>query len=170
LRDELLEWLKQVVMPESDKRGLVLMSHHQYYSGFEQRYRKPARQMWDAGIKRSVLWFWGHEHRLAGYDLYGPDRLQAYGRCVGHGGMPVERGNPKRKRLPQPAFYDNRLSGNGFGINGHVNLSFAGPRLTADYVDLDGKVAFSEDWTVQPTGDVQLLSRRKLATDPDFHA
>jgi len=62
----LLKWLKEMVRPEEDPRGVILLSHHQNYSGFQDQYAKPAQQLWNAGLQRRVLWFWGHEHRLAG--------------------------------------------------------------------------------------------------------
>ena len=44
--------------------GIVLLSHHQYFSAFDEWYVKPAQQLAEF-INRPVLWFWGHEHRLA---------------------------------------------------------------------------------------------------------
>jgi hypothetical protein len=168
LRDEFIQWLTEVIAPGKDQRGLIIMSHHQYFSGFQEDYRKPAQQLWEAGVRRPVLWFWGHEHRLAGYDLYGPDNLKCHGRCIGHGGMPVDRGTPRPE--PRVTFYDNRLAKNGFGVNGHVNLSFVGPSLTAVYVDLSGNELLREQWSADGSGAVQLLSKQKLTGDPDFHA
>jgi hypothetical protein len=168
LRDELKKWLTEVVVPATDKRGLVIMSHHQPYSGFEGDYPKPAKQLWDAGIRHPVLWFWGHEHRLAGYDLYGQNDLKSFGRCVGHGGMPVSRGDPTHD--PRPIFYDNRLAANGYGVNGHVNLSFDGPKLIAVYVDLNGHQLLQEEWSADGNGAVQLVSKKRLINDPGFHA
>src|SRR5262249_34674170 len=75
LPDPQLQWLTEVVRAAEDSRGLILLSDHQYFSGFQQDYRKPAQQLWKAGVQRKVLWFWGHEHRLAGYDLFGKDDL-----------------------------------------------------------------------------------------------
>ena len=174
----LMKWLNEVVLREPDKRGVVLMSHHQYYSGFEDRFPRPAQQLWDAGIQKQVLWFWGHEHRLAGYDLGGSENLQAYGRCVGHGGMPLEPEAPKHD--PRPKFYDQRQGkrhqgdrrpGNvGYGVNGHVNLKFQGPNLTAAYVDLTGQEILTETWRADGQGAVHYVSGKKLISDPDFHA
>lgn len=168
LPDQLIEWLKAVVVPDQDKRGLIIVSHHQYYSGFDTRYTRPAQQLWDAGVQRPVLWFWGHEHRLAGYDLFGSEKLKAYGRCIGHGGMPVDRGDPNG--VPKPIFYDNRTDPNSFGVNGHVDLSFTGPKMTAVYVDLNGYQLLKENWTVGASGSVQFEGAKKLIADPDFHA
>ena len=90
LPDALIAWLRDVLKQKDDRRGIVLMSHHQYFSAFDDFYVKPAEQLAEF-IDRPVLWFWGHEHRMA---IYGKERagagIEAYGRCLGHGGMPVE--------------------------------------------------------------------------------
>lgn len=168
LPEPLKEWLEELVANVIGKRGLVIMSHHQPHSGFEGDYKKPGQQLWELGIRRSVLWFWGHEHRLAGYDLYGEGNLKCHGRCVGHGGMPVSRGAPTH--TPLPIFYDDRLAANGYGFNGHVNLSFDGPKLTAVYIDLTGNQLLREEWAVDGNGAVHPVSKQKLISDPDFHA
>jgi len=168
LPDPHLQWLTEVVQAGADKRGLILLSHHQYFSGFQQDYRKPAQQLWKAGLQRKVLWFWGHEHRLAGYDLFGRDDLKCYGRCIGHGGMPIDRGGPIQD--PTPIFWDDRRAANGFGVNGHVNLTFSGAVLRATYVDLKGNALLEEQWGLSDDGGVELVSRQKLIDDPDFHA
>jgi len=161
-----MDWLTQVVQPEKDQRGLILLSHHQNYSGFQDQYAMPAQQLWDAGVQRNVLWFWGHEHRLAGYLLHGTGNLKSYGRCVGHGGMPVDLGRPVHE--PRPGFYDDRRGAHGYGVNGHVNLTFAGSRMTALYVDLNGNELLKEIWEARG-GVVALASQRQIAQDGDFH-
>jgi len=168
LPDPLIDWLEKVIQAGQDSHGLILLSHHQYHSGFQEDYRKPAQQLWTTGVRRNVLWFWGHEHRLAGYDLFGRDDLQCFGRCVGHGGMPIDRGAPAH--TPNPVFWDNRQAKNGYGVNGHVNLLFDGPSLTAVYLDMDGNELLEEKWTVDEKGAVELVSKRKVTGDPDFHA
>jgi hypothetical protein len=115
-----------------------------------------------------VLWFWGHEHRLAGYDLQGTGKLKAFGRCVGHGGMPLSLGQPRPDRL-KPLFYDARMGSKNFGVNGHVNLLFEDSHLTVSYVDLTGQIIQTEEWSVDK-GAVRLDSRTKHIADPDFHA
>lgn len=173
LRPELLQWLQHTVSPQQDNRGLVLLAHHQYYSGFEQRYRIPAQQLWQAGVRRHAVWFWGHEHRMAGYDLYGSDDLKVFGRCIGHGGMPVEIKKPKGN--PAPKFYDNRENKNvstakeKFGMNGHVNLEFNGPTLKASYVDLHGAELLREEWQVDASGNCRQTGYEPVLQDPDFH-
>ena len=160
----LVQWLKDAVRPAEDARGVILLSHQQNYSGFQDQYAKPAQQLWDAGVQRRVLWFWGHEHRLAGYDLNGTGSLKSYGRCVGHGGMPVDLGMPVRE--PHPLFYDNRRGAHGFGVNGHVNLTFEGPRVRCSYVDLNGNSLLEE--TFEVGGNVELVSQQRVIEDPEF--
>jgi hypothetical protein len=173
LRPELMQWLEQTVKPQQDNRGLVLLAHHQYYSGFEKGYRVPAQQLWQAGVQRHAVWFWGHEHRMAGYDLYGSDDLKVFGRCLGHGGMPVEIRKPKHD--PMPKFYDNRENRNvsttkeKFGMNGHVNLEFSGPTLKAGYVDLHGKELLREEWQLDASGNCRQTVYEPVLNDPDFH-
>jgi len=71
---------------------------------------------------------------------------------------------------PAPVFYDDRLAPNGYGMNGHVNLSFSGPTLTTVYVDLNGNALFQEEWEVDGNGTLGRISHRRLVNDPDFHA
>lgn len=168
LRPELIVWLKEVVKPSADQRGIVLLSHHQNYSAFQGKYDKPAQQLWEIGIRRPVLWFWGHEHRLAGYDLYGTGDLKNFGRCVGHGGMPVDRGEPTHS--PDPVFYDDRVSPNGFGMNGFVNLDFRDAKLEVLYRDLDGTPVLAEGWSVDSRGAVRRDSTKTLIRNTDFHS
>ena len=61
-------------------------------------------------------------------------------------------------------------SPNSFGVNGFVNLIFAGPALSVDYVDLDGTRVLHEEWISDRSGTVQFVSSQKLVNDPDFHA
>jgi len=166
LEPSVVDWIKNVVEPDRCQRGLILLSHHQNYSAFEDSYRGLADQLWKAGVRRPVLWFWGHEHRLAGYDLCGPGELKSYGRCIGHGGMPVERRRPKHG--PAPAFYDFRGAANGYGVNGFVNLTLRGRALAVHYLDLDGTEILREKFVAAQDGAVRLESREKLIGDPDF--
>jgi hypothetical protein len=168
LHPSLMDWLTNIVgLHQQDNRGVIILSHHQYYSAFEDQFPKPAQQLWNAGLQRPILWFWGHEHRLAGYDLYGTGQLQAFGRCVGHGGMPLAPEAPKKS--PAPTFYDKRPGPKNFGVNGHVNLEFKGPNLTATYVDLDGTKILRESWLADGTGAVKFITGVKLITDTNFH-
>src|SRR5215831_7712706 len=92
LHDAIEQWLRDEVKPAASNRAIIMLSHHQNYSAFEDIFTTPAKQLAQY-INRPVLWLWGHEHRLA---IYGKarteDGIESYGRCLGHGGMPVDLG------------------------------------------------------------------------------
>src|SRR5262245_48387819 len=155
LEEDLIEWLANTVRLDNpaDDRALILLSHHQYYSAHDGReYPKPARQLAQY-IKRPVLWFWGHEHRLAAYEAHQKgDGIVAIGRCIGHGGMPIDldlkvTDSEAHKKL---RFVDTRQYDCGEGItvgfNGFAHLTFTERTLVVKYVDLTGNVALSEEW------------------------
>jgi len=84
--------------------------------------------------------------------------------------VPVELGNPDLNKGPRPVFYDNREAPTGFGVNGHVNLTFTGNTLAALYVDLGGKELLTESWAVDSSGAITLIEQKKIINDPNFHA
>lgn len=180
LEDALLRWIRNALKPSaSDLRGIVLLSHHQYYSNFDDQYPKPAQQL--AGFfPRPVLWFWGHEHRMSLYDQFAlKSKLAAYGRCVGHGGMPVEVGGRKRNDAPL-VLYDERVyetfDTEQVGFNGFLMLTLSRRTLTADYYTLDqdatkdpglnpqSQPVLSEAWSVG--GDGQLSGPKFSNVNP----
>lgn len=152
LRSEELDWLQNRVNPKGDKRGLILLTHHQYCSTFDQEYPKAAQQL-SKLIDRPVLWLWGHEHRMAVYGKYSAaGGIETYGRCIGHGGMPVGI-NPEIKRQDRPLVaYDNRQYPSPenivVGYNGFVNLTFKGTQLTLEYRDLKNHLLLTEIWRI----------------------
>lgn len=171
--DTLLEWLRDTVNPGGDNRGLLIVTHHGCYSAFSDWYQVPAKQLAQI-IHRPVLWFWGHEHKLT---IYGrssvPGGIEAHGRCIGHGGMPVERGHLPDIECPWLA-WDNRRYHNGekidVGFNGHANLSLDGPGLHIDYVDLNGALLLTEDWTIDiGSGELHGPNLKKVLQDPSIH-
>ena len=96
------------------------------------------------------MWLWGHEHRLAIYGKHAEvEGVVAHGRCLGHGGMPVELQAPKAG-LPL-RFHDERHYDNDenltISFNGHANVILEGASMRINYVDLCGTVIFSEKWT-----------------------
>jgi hypothetical protein len=173
LPDPMISWLERIVNPNADNRGLILLTHHGFCSAFSDWYQVPARQLAKV-IHRPVIWFWGHEHKLAIYDRYNVrGGLEAYGRCIGHGGMPVERGKSPDIECPLLA-WDNRRYQNGekidVGFNGHVNLSFDGPALRAEYVDLNGALLLTEEWRIDPaSGSLQGPKLVKVLQDSSLH-
>jgi hypothetical protein len=152
LRPELLAWIREAI-PRDDRRGIVLLSHHQYFSCFDDWYLKPAKQLAEF-FSRPVLWFWGHEHRMAIYEEFGVDGgIRAYGRCVGHGGMPVDPppAEPKHTQC-RVEFVDRREYPNDenltIGYNGFVRMVLQANNLKVEYMDVHDVVIFSERWTV----------------------
>ena len=172
--EPLLVWLKSTVNPDGDKRGLVLLSHHGPHSAFESWYQIPAKQLARL-IHRPVMWFWGHEHRLAIYEKFSvKDGIEAYGRCIGHGGMPVTRGAPPDILDCRWLAWDNRHYPNDeeidVGYNGHANLSFNGPALHIAYYDLNQTLILTEDWHVDiESGELEGPSLKRVLGDPSLH-
>jgi len=158
LRKEQIEWLRDVAKigdPE-DRRGLVFLSHHPYISAFREQYEKPGEQIQEilGESKRDIIWFWGHDHRLVVYHQAkngkGP---MAYGRCLGHGGLPVEIKMPVTEEDNRKIkFYDRRIrkeiKSHQLGYNGFVKLRIEGEKLTAEYRDLEDTCVLEEQWSV----------------------
>jgi hypothetical protein len=154
LPSALIDWMRSVVRPTAqDPRGIVILSHHQYFSAYDKWYPKPAQQLAEF-FSRPVLWFWGHEHRMTIYEEFGlPGNMRAFGRCIGNGGMPVDLPptTPKHTEVPVE-FADNRPYEHNdenleqIGYNGFARLTVRDNVLNAEYVDLNGKVLFSETW------------------------
>jgi predicted phosphodiesterase len=156
LRDELLAWLREVVKPHESDKATLLLSHNQYFSAFEEQYTKPAKQMADLFKGREVVWIWGHEHRFAIYDKFTPDgSITAYGRCIGHSGMPTDIKNPDKTRAPV-RFYDARThklsDGSVVGENGYLLVTISGESLTLDYRDLQDTQVFWETFRPSSNG------------------
>lgn len=167
----LTDWLKQQVKLDdpNDKRGLVILTHHQYISAFKGQgeYTMPAVQLAKLiGENRPVIWLWGHEHKLSFYGKARADKgIAAYGRCIGHGGMPVELGakefeqtttNYGHKKL---VCVDKRTRvdtpGCRLGYNGYVLLKLDGKALDISYHDTEEKILV-EKWTADiETGTIK---------------
>jgi hypothetical protein len=153
LRKEEIAWLQnELNLKNDDSHGLILLTHHQYCSAFDAEYPSAAEQL-STLIGRPVLWLWGHEHRMAVYGKYTNGKgLQSYGRCIGHGGMPVDI-NPEIKRPERPLVcYDNRRYPSPenitVGYNGFANLTFRGNQVIIEYRDLTNALLLSECWQV----------------------
>ena len=158
LRKEQVEWLQHVVNvgDHQDRRGLIFLSHHPILSGYRNQYLRPAQQIAEllSTAKRPVIWFWGHEHRLIGYQFQEViDGLHVYGRCIGIGGMPVELDLPKHEKDRKGLlFYDRRvrktIGRHRVGYNGFATLAFENARVTATYKDSNGEIILEESWQV----------------------
>jgi hypothetical protein len=165
LEDGLIAWLRDVVKPQHNIKPTLVLSHHQYYSAFkEQSYTLPAMQLKEFFPNQEIVWVWGHEHRMSIYDkfaLAGGDWLTAYGRCLGHGGMPVDVSNPKvfnTKKAPL-TFYDastHQLTDTTcVGRNGFMIMTLDGYKLTFDYRDLNNQPMFVERFIGKPDGKLE---------------
>jgi hypothetical protein len=159
LPDSVVMWLKETVKlgDPSDTRGILILSHHQYISAFaDKSYLKPAEQLASViGKQRQVIWLWGHEHKFAVYDkAQVKNGLTAYGRCIGHGGMPVEIDDDFVKKADSPGYpfllnVDTRvqktLGNKRFGFNGYALVKLKDALLTIEYYDNHIKL-LAEDW------------------------
>lgn len=168
LDDKLMHWLVRDVKLDdpADRRGLVILTHHQYITAFnEGEFPRPARQLAALiGQDRPVLWIWGHEHKFAMYEKARIGRgITAYGRCIGHGGMPVELKTFKRKKSRTGAdklvvvderVHRSQLSRkNPLGYNGYALMNFRGAELSITYSDFFQPLV-TEQWTVHPDGSL----------------
>jgi hypothetical protein len=164
-------WLQNIVKLNDDKRGIVILTHHQCFSAFEPEFVNPLSSistLMNPG--RDILWLWGHEHWLS---VYGPNKLHnganVFARCVGNSGMPVElqvEGGVKRPRNNTPnspenrnlVIYDQRprevINGNiPLGHNGYVVATLNESQLTLSYFDDNGgagagRKIMEEKWSV----------------------
>jgi len=151
-------WLKQVVFANpADRRPVILLSHHQWFSAFDTEYPRVGRQL-RPYLDRVLLWFWGHEHRFAGYAPFGLGGAHVRARCIGHGGMPIELGAPIKRPDRPLVFSDERkareLDGEPIGYCGFVLLRFVGPELLVQYFDEAHTKLLEERWQSGPSGVV----------------
>eukprot|EP00013_Stygamoeba_regulata_P015459 CAMPEP_0177669184 /NCGR_PEP_ID=MMETSP0447-20121125/23281_1 /TAXON_ID=0 /ORGANISM="Stygamoeba regulata, Strain BSH-02190019" /LENGTH=553 /DNA_ID=CAMNT_0019175985 /DNA_START=190 /DNA_END=1851 /DNA_ORIENTATION=- len=159
-----VEWLKNEVNlgDPNDKRGIVLLSHHQFLSAFESKIKYTAEQI--AAILppgRTLLWLWGHEHRLAFYKPGTVDGipLNVYGRCVGVGGYPVSLGSipPDAKSAGLLAYDDRYLhTVEGLvpmrkGFNGFLHMTLQKASLSLAYYSLTADPSNPNVYTNDPT-------------------
>jgi hypothetical protein len=95
LRDDEAAWHQEQLAGAGGRR-VILFSHHQLFSAFEQiggAWQNPALtqnlEAWRAVTPAPGIaaWLWGHEHVLEVYQVPGP--LPVVGRCVGNGAFPV---------------------------------------------------------------------------------
>jgi hypothetical protein len=173
LPEPVMRWVEQVVKPDADRRGLILLTHHGCYSAFGEWYQIPAVQL-ARTIHRPVIWFWGHEHKLGIYDRYSiRNGIEAYGRCIGHAGMPVERGKMPDLKCPWLAWDDRRYRNDediNVGFNGHANLRLDGPEVRVEYRDLEDALLFTEAWRVNvESGELDGPNLLKVLDDASLH-
>ncbi len=147
---ENLRWLERVVFADKgDHRPVILLTHHQWFSSFDRAYPGIGFQL-RRRLPDVALWFWGHEHRFAGYAPFAPDGgVKVRARCIGHGGMPVEIAPPAHLEVPV-VFVDNRIADTTedppIGFCGNALLEFEGPLLRVRYIDEMQEELLAEEW------------------------
>ena len=136
---------------ELTKQGappLVLLSHHQLFSAWEDpgpylRLRL-SDDVLDPGHVKA--WFWAHEHRAVAYEPFGP---LPFGRCIGHGGVPVWASGQPRAANGRPAVTWRETGVVTHGVERFAKFGFAvadldGPGLRVRYFDEDDACSFDE--------------------------
>ena len=103
--------------------------------------------------------------------------LEAFGRCLGHGGLPIEdiREEPKDDAKHQVGLvlYDRRKQrvigsdDTPIGHNGYADLLFEGNRLTVEYRDAHNLLV-TEVWKVDGGGKLRGLRIDKNVQDEDL--
>ena len=150
LHDHNMKWLKENILGTNDSRPIILLSHHQWFSSYDLEYNRFGREL--GNDPRYLLWFWGHEHRLAAYGKYQahPKGPRTRARCVGHGGMPIEDINTPVKRERNLVAHDRRSSGDVDGTDvgycGFAFLEFENEALEISYRDETGMNLLTEIW------------------------
>jgi hypothetical protein len=162
-----IEWIKQTISA-ADGKKIVLFSHHQLYSRLDNQGPKLLAALGDLlNNKKIFAWYWGHEHRCVIYDQHPVFKL--YGRCIGHGGMPYDRGSvsglpsapgqnacwkklnsfgsiPASIVLDGPnAFIDPDDDPDRYGPNGYLSLLADGTHLKEIVHDAFGNVLYQKD-------------------------
>jgi hypothetical protein len=141
LKDPQASWINSQI--SGDNKKLMLLSHHQLFSAYEGGGPKLAEKLGKVlESKRVRAWYWGHEHRCMLYDPY--DDVE-YGRCIGHGGVPVYMSHAQNDPYPVPGNYEYRdyttsILGEHFALFGFAVLDFV-PDGTVNvrYIDENGK-------------------------------
>jgi hypothetical protein len=151
-----LRWLRETLRLGADARGVVILTHHPPCSRYADACPAAARQLRQR-LRGPVLWFCGHEHRLAVYDRCSRHGgIESWCRNVGHGGMPVEL-EPRVADERVPLLYtDTRRYPNDEGIevgyNGYAALTFSGAALHVEYRDLHGDAVYREGFSAAGGG------------------
>ena len=184
LEQPLLDWLQNVVDPVNNRKPTVLLSHHQWFSGFgDGDYPKPAQQLASFFQNQQIVWLWGHEHRLAVFYPYqSPGHgLACYARCIGHGGMPLEPPSAAYPNADDPQrieYWDNPDVGPGrfhklsdgtlVGTNGYAMMTIQDANLSLEYLDADGTSLLKENFAPGGAAAWDGTLVRTLVNDPEI--
>lgn len=177
LRTDEAAW-HQAQLQSAGGRQVILFSHHQLFSAFEQinqAWQNPALlqnlQSWQqaAGFNLAA-WFWGHEHLLEIYQV--PGSLPVLGRCVGNSAFPTFTDvgaytpNPAGAPVqPAQASPDGSITfPNGFVQTQPDDLVWASGFAMLELSD-DG-TGTAQYYQVMFTGDVQAATTQLLWQEP----
>lgn len=179
LHADIMRWLESVVFADpTDQRPVVLLTHHQPFSAFCSGYPSLGKNL-APYLDRVLLWMWGHEHRFAGYGPVSVGGLPTIrGRCIGHGGMPIELAEPpKTAQQTNLVFYDDRLDAElseivrePVGYCGFAAMHLDGPIMSIEYIDEDGDLLLRESWNAAgtvPVGHVSAGTQELHVVHPD---
>ena len=182
LQDSVIDWLINVVDITNEKRGIIVLTHHQYISAFngEDEFVVPASQLKTLLPEgKEIIWIWGHEHRFSIYNRFQLDEnhITAYGRCIGNGGMPDEH-IPQRSLIQEKAksrnllLYDNNVAETfeinkkkiDVGYNGYLTMDIKDHNLNITYyrtyIDNTNRktdqAIFIENWSTDLNGSLNL--------------
>ena len=126
------------------KQG-ILLTQQQPFSGYEVVPDTILNKLKPVLESNLILgWFWGHEHRCAFYE---PQNDVQYGRCVGHGGVPVLAPSAPMPKGVQYEFGDWVLGTEPhFARFGFAVADCANERMHVTYVMEDGTPHNEEDF------------------------
>lgn len=132
------KWLHD--LGQGDSRKLLLLSHHQPFSAYEKSGQIIPERLSDVlATSRVKAWFWGHEHRCM---LYEPFNRVEFGRCIGHGGVPVYMSHKENDPYPPPGNYEYRsFIDKGlekWALFGYAVADVDGPSVAVTYIDENG--------------------------------
>jgi len=183
LEQPLLDWLQKVINPVNHRKPTVLLSHHQWFSGFgDGNYTKPAEQIAPFLKDQEIVWLWGHEHRLSLYNRYpsSDNNLTVYARCIGHGGMPNQM--PDTTKYPadvpqkveywdgsmdtRPERFQKLDDGTVVSRNGYVQMTIQDSTLTLEYLDFDKTSVLKESFVPGGGGAWDGTLVRTVVNDP----
>jgi hypothetical protein len=151
LQDPQASWVHDLTHA-APPRKTMLLSHHQPFSSYDDvgsTLTDRLRSSLDDGTITS--WFWGHEHRCM---LFAPHAGVRFGRCIGHGGVPVYMRHAANAPVPTPGVYEFRDSffegvdaqlGLAWARFGFAVLDFDGPNVHVRYIDENGTEHLQED-------------------------
>jgi predicted phosphodiesterase len=169
--DEQARWVWEVAQ-QSENRRIVLFSHHQLFSPFDDQGPNLSKQLYHLLTSgRVAAWYWGHVHQCVIHDPHPSYGLRA--RCIGHGGMPYLRTKeikslpvsagttdastlwkkvPERDLVPGGIVLDGpnadiRGKEEKYGPNGYMTLAFQDGKITETVHSARGVELWKSDLT-----------------------